>query len=159
MMSNKLFVLSTREGLMVTKERIVSDQIVYCNGLLLNNMDVAIAKALNAHRKEVLFTCPEDCWCWDLEEQAMRVMERAEEKAIKKAEEETVTILNMETAPKQVTVILITKQGLVYSGRYRYGNLGEPQQDICAWRSDCSGRFVEPVGWIPLERIVQKEGL
>ena len=32
-MSNKLFILSTREGVIVTRNRMVPDQIVYYNGL------------------------------------------------------------------------------------------------------------------------------
>ena len=76
MMSNKLFILSTREGVIVTRNRMVPDQIVYYNGLLLNDMNISILTALNAHRKEVLYECPENCWCWELEERAMKIMER-----------------------------------------------------------------------------------
>lgn len=54
------------------------------------------------------------------------------------------------TAPKDKSVLLYTPYGLMYCGRWRYGTLGEPQQDVLAWRCDSSGRFADPTKWQPL---------
>lgn len=53
-MSNKLFILSTREGVIVTRNRMVPDQIVYYNGLLLNDMNkyLHLAHWLNRNRED-----------------------------------------------------------------------------------------------------------
>jgi hypothetical protein len=54
----------------------------------------------------------------------------------------------IETAPKDVSVLLYCNEYLpIYCGRKRYGNLGEPQQDVFAWRCDSSGRFANPTLW------------
>jgi hypothetical protein len=47
----------------------------------------------------------------------------------------------IDTAPKDVSVLLKSNSGIYFVGRRRYGNLGEPTQDIFAWRCDSSGRF------------------
>jgi len=52
---------------------------------------------------------------------------------------------------KGESTLLKTKQGLVFSGKKRYGNRGEPQQDVYAWRADCCGRFTTPTHWKELE--------
>lgn len=36
---------------------------------------------------------------------------------------------------------LVTVGGIVCTGRFRYGERGEPQQDVADWRADCCGRF------------------
>lgn len=58
----------------------------------------------------------------------------------------------IETAPKDRSVLLCCANTTlpIYCGRYRYGNLGEPQQDILAWRCDSSGRFANPTHWMEL---------
>ena len=56
----------------------------------------------------------------------------------------------IETAPKDKSVMLFTPYGLIYCGKLRYGNLGEPSQDTYAWRCDSSGRFANPTHWMPL---------
>lgn len=58
----------------------------------------------------------------------------------------------IETAPANVSVLLgsINKYVPIYCGRQRYGMLGEPQQDVFAWRCDSSGRFANPTHWMPL---------
>jgi hypothetical protein len=38
----------------------------------------------------------------------------------------------------------------IYCGRWRHGDLGEPQQGVFAWRCDSSGRFANPTHWMPL---------
>ena len=38
----------------------------------------------------------------------------------------------------------------IYCGRWRHGYLGEPQQDVFAWRCDSSGRFANPTHWMEL---------
>ena len=54
------------------------------------------------------------------------------------------------TAPKDRSVILgsTAPHGVTYIGRFRYGNLGEPQQSVLAWRCDSSGRFSHPTHWM-----------
>lgn len=55
------------------------------------------------------------------------------------------------TAPKDGTRLLLQfGHRMVCSGGYRLGQLGEPQQDVRDWRSDCCGRFSTPTGWKPL---------
>lgn len=57
----------------------------------------------------------------------------------------------IETAPKHESVLLYSgKFTPIYCGRKRYGLLGEPQQDVFAWRCDSSGRFAHPTHWMPL---------
>lgn len=56
----------------------------------------------------------------------------------------------IETAPKDGSVLLYLPYGLMYCGRKRYGQLGEPQQDEFVWRCDSSGRFANPTHWMPL---------
>lgn len=38
--------------------------------------------------------------------------------------------------------------GIVCSGQYRTGHLGEPSQGQREWRCDCCGRFATPVAWM-----------
>lgn len=47
--------------------------------------------------------------------------------------------------------LLKFSSGIVCSGRYRLGNLHEPQQSELDWRCDCCGRFATPIGWIEHE--------
>lgn len=54
----------------------------------------------------------------------------------------------MDDAPKDRDILLVTRYGLVYVGRYRTGNFGEPQQDVLAWRCSSSGRFADPTFWM-----------
>jgi len=56
----------------------------------------------------------------------------------------------IETAPKDTSVLLYTFFGLIYCGRERYGNLGEPNQREFMWRCDSSGRYANPTHWMPL---------
>lgn len=51
------------------------------------------------------------------------------------------------TAPKGQSVMLVAPYGLIYCGRERYGELGEPQQEQFAWRCDSSGRYSDPTHW------------
>jgi len=55
------------------------------------------------------------------------------------------------------TFLLKAKSGIVCSGKYRYGNLGEPSQNTLDWRCDCCGRFATPIAWatIPENKIVR----
>ncbi len=39
----------------------------------------------------------------------------------------------------------------VTSCRHRHGHMGEPQQDILAWRSDVGGHFAEPTYWMNIK--------
>ena len=55
------------------------------------------------------------------------------------------------TAPKDTEVLLYCNKFIpIYVGKKRYGGLGEPQQDILAWRCSSSGRFADPTHWMPL---------
>ena len=58
----------------------------------------------------------------------------------------------IETAPKDINVLLCVAGAYtpIYCGRLRYGTLGEPQQDVFAWRCSSSGRFTNPTHWMPL---------
>ena len=57
----------------------------------------------------------------------------------------------IEFAPKNESILLYCNENIpIYCGRMRYGNLGEPQQDVFAWRCDSSGRFATPTHWMPL---------
>jgi len=38
----------------------------------------------------------------------------------------------------------------LYCGRWRHGYLGEPSQDVFAWRCDSSGRYANPTHLRPL---------
>lgn len=58
--------------------------------------------------------------------------------------------LPIESAPKNRSVMLYTKYGLTYCGRYRQGQLGEPSQHLVEWRCDSSGRYANPTHWMPL---------
>lgn len=58
--------------------------------------------------------------------------------------------LPIETAPRDRVLLLINAAGVVYSGRVRYGNLGEPHQDCFEWRAECCGRFGGATHWMPL---------
>jgi hypothetical protein len=49
------------------------------------------------------------------------------------------------------TYLLIYSTGVVCSGSYRKGGLGEPQQDVESWRCDCCGRFGGVVAWSDFE--------
>lgn len=40
----------------------------------------------------------------------------------------------------------------MYCGRWRRGTLGEPNQDVLAWRCDSSGRYADPTHWMPLPK-------
>jgi hypothetical protein len=57
------------------------------------------------------------------------------------------------TAPKGESILLYTSYGLVYCGKERFGSLGEPQQEIFAWRCDSSGRFATPIFWHPIPSV------
>lgn len=51
--------------------------------------------------------------------------------------------------PKDGRIYLLKfSGGIICSGEYRYGNLGEPQQHIRAWRCECCGRFSTPIEWV-----------
>ena len=54
------------------------------------------------------------------------------------------------TAPKGESLLLFCRTVLIYVGRFRYGVLREPQQDVLAWRCDSSGNFTDPTHWMPL---------
>lgn len=41
--------------------------------------------------------------------------------------------------------------GIVSTGRWRYGELGEPDQGQKEWRCDCCGRFATPSRWAELD--------
>lgn len=56
---------------------------------------------------------------------------------------------SIDTAPKDQSILLYTKY-CVYVGKFRYGTLGEPNQDELSWRSDCSGRYANPTHWMPM---------
>jgi hypothetical protein len=65
----------------------------------------------------------------------------------------------IETAPKHESVLLYSGGFTpIYCGRRRYGLLGEPQQDVLAWRCDSSGRFANPTHWAPLPPAPSSEG-
>lgn len=42
------------------------------------------------------------------------------------------------------TYLLKFNSDIICSGEYRYGRLGEPDQDVLAWRCDCCGRYATP---------------
>lgn len=46
--------------------------------------------------------------------------------------------------------LLKFNSGIIASGRYRQGNLGEPDQMYKDWRCDCCGRFATPEYWSKL---------
>lgn len=48
------------------------------------------------------------------------------------------------------TYLLKFKTGIVCSGSYRLGRMGEPQPEIIDWRCDRCGRFATPVAWCVL---------
>jgi hypothetical protein len=50
-------------------------------------------------------------------------------------------------APQGRTLLLKTRNGIIYTGTYRNGNLGEPQQMEYGWRTQCCGRFSTPAYW------------
>ena len=58
----------------------------------------------------------------------------------------------MSSAPTDRSIMLAVKGTPIpiYCGQLRYGTMGEPQQDILAWRCDSSGRFANPTHWMPL---------
>lgn len=65
----------------------------------------------------------------------------------------------IETAPKDKSVLLYCSNIVpTYCGRYRYGNLGEPQQNTLAWRCDSSGTFAHPTYWQPLPAPPKENG-
>lgn len=45
------------------------------------------------------------------------------------------------------TYLLKFQSGIIATGEWRYGRLGEPQQSVCDWRCDCCGRFATPEAW------------
>jgi hypothetical protein len=45
------------------------------------------------------------------------------------------------------TYLLKFKSGIVCSGTYREGKVGEPQKWRKDWRCDCCGRFATPTHW------------
>ncbi len=69
----------------------------------------------------------------------------------------------IETAPRNRSLLLCVAGTPVpiYCGRYRTGNLGEPQPSQAAWRCDSSGRFANPTHWQPLPAppVAAHEGL
>lgn len=38
-----------------------------------------VERIVDEHRKEALYTCPEDCWCWTLEGNVMELKKLTEE--------------------------------------------------------------------------------
>jgi hypothetical protein len=57
----------------------------------------------------------------------------------------------IESAPKDKSLLLYRNRFTpIYVGKKRYGNLGEHQQDVFAWRCDSSGRVADPKYWMPL---------
>lgn len=45
------------------------------------------------------------------------------------------------------TYLLKFSSGIICTGSYRYGSLGDPQPTVLAWRCDCCGRFAVPRYW------------
>jgi len=64
----------------------------------------------------------------------------------------------IESAPKDDSVLLYAPPAPIYAGRKRLGLLGEPQQDVHAWRCDSSGRFANPTHWMPLPQSPKDQG-
>ena len=54
----------------------------------------------------------------------------------------------IDTAPKGKKILLKFYADVICSGSYRYGRLGEPDQDRATWRADCCGRYGSPHGWM-----------
>jgi len=50
--------------------------------------------------------------------------------------------------PKAAHILMRTKRGIVSSGKYRYGTLGEPQQDVLDWRCNCCEGFGGMFEWM-----------
>jgi hypothetical protein len=44
--------------------------------------------------------------------------------------------------------LLRFKSGIVCSGMWRKGDIGDPQNNQIAWRCDCCGRFADPVSYM-----------
>lgn len=40
--------------------------------------------------------------------------------------------------------------GIICSGQWRAGRLGEPQPREIGWRCDCCGKWATPIAWIDL---------
>lgn len=57
---------------------------------------------------------------------------------------------SISSAPTDRSIILGVADSFVpnYIGRFRFGNLGEPQPHEQAWRCDSSGRFAQPTHWM-----------
>ena len=49
------------------------------------------------------------------------------------------------------TFLLHFKSGVICSGRYRRGSMGEPSGITLDWRCDCCGRFSTPDYWARFE--------
>lgn len=59
-----------------------------------------------------------------------------------------------QTPPKNKSSIMLVMGGQMFIGKRRYGNLGEPSQDVFAYRCDSSGRFVDVIThWMPLPEL------
>lgn len=57
----------------------------------------------------------------------------------------------IETAQRDKSLLLYCVAPIpIYCGRHRYGEFGEPQRDVLAWRCDSSGRFANPTQWAAL---------
>lgn len=55
------------------------------------------------------------------------------------------------TPPKDKrTYLLKFKSGIVCTGSYRYGRIGEASQETIDWRCDCCGRFSTPIAWLEI---------
>ena len=44
--------------------------------------------------------------------------------------------------------------GIMCTGSYRYGKLGEPQQEQAYWRCDCCGKYAMPIAWARIEETI-----
>jgi hypothetical protein len=49
------------------------------------------------------------------------------------------------------TYLLKFNSGIICTGSFRYGRLGEPQQSVLGWRCDCCGRFSAPRAWATVD--------
>ena len=55
-----------------------------------------------------------------------------------------------------IRYLYMCKSGIIGSGSYRHGNLGEPQQGVKSWRLDCCGRFSNPAAWATINYGIKK---
>jgi len=109
--------------------------------------------------REQFITCEPTYGRWNTDEKKLRAFARALlSRAIPEGHVVVPGWMPIESAPKDRSVMLHTKYGLTYCGRYRYGNMGEPSQDELAWRCDSSGRYSNPTHWMPLPAAPAPEG-